>query len=224
MLRIVYVFVWVLGLGVAVGASAQLVQECAVADGAGGRMTGGALTSITAVAQPGAVSVSTGGAYTHYAGFLGCAILLPNQDTDSDGLADELDPDNDNDGLTDIDETGGGAFDPTTMTDLNDADSDDDGATDGSEAVAGTNPNDDTAFLRITDLSVSGPATVTWTARSGKTYRLWHQDDLVGGPATLVTNVTAAGGVAPWFETSANADDLNPGIAPDRAYHVEVLP
>jgi hypothetical protein len=187
-------------------------------------MTGGGLISITAVAQPGAVAVSAGGAYTHYAGFLGCAILLPNLDTDSDGLADELDPDNDNDGLTDLDETGGGAFDPTTMTDLNDADSDDDGAIDSAEAAAGTNPLDDTATLRITDLSVNGPATVAWAARGGKTYRLFYKDDLVGGPAMLVTNVTATGGVAPWFETTANADDLNPGVAPNRAYHVEVLP
>ena len=219
-------FLGMLVLGLATGGSAQFVQECSVADGAGGRMTGGGLISIAAVAQPGAVAVSSGGAYTHYAGFLGCAILLPNLDTDADGLADELDPDNDDDGLTDLAETTGGEFDPLTTTDLNDPDSDDDGASDGAEAVAGTNPLDENAYLRITDLTVSAdsPATVTWTARGGKTYRLWHEDDLVGGAGGLIGYVLAFGGVAPWFETSANADDLTPGVAPDRAYIIEVLP
>ncbi len=213
-----------IGLCIATGGAAQVVQECSVVDGAGGRATGAGLTSLTAVAQPGAVSVSAGGVYTHYAGFLGCAILLPNLDTDADGLADELDPDNDNDGLTDLDETAGGQFNPTTPTDLNNPDSDDDGTADGDEAVAGTDPLDDTAYLHITDLSVSGPATVTWTARGGKTYRLWYEDDLVGGAGGLVTTITAIGGVAPWFETSATADDPAPGVAPHRAYIIEVLP
>ncbi len=222
--RICFLHTFVFGLCIATGASAQIVQECSVMDGAGGRMTGASLTGLSAVAQPGGVSVSTGGTYTHYAGFLGCAILLPNLDTDSDGLADELDPDNDNDGLTDLDETAGGQFNPTTSTDLNDPDSDDDGTVDGDEAVAGTDPLDDTAYLRITELSEGGPATITWTARGGKTYRLWYEDDLVGGAGGLLTNVTAVGGVAPWFETSATADDLAPGVAPNRAYFIEVLP
>ena len=195
-------------------------------DGYGGRSTGGSLISVTAGGQPGSVGVSSGGALTHYAGFLGCVTLLPSLDTDGDGVADEIDPDNDNDDLSDLVEAAGDGFNPNTVTDINDPDSDDDGTTDGDESVAMTNPQDGNAFLHITEVDVptAGAAAITWAARGGQTYRLYAQADLVGGAAALVTNVTAAGGAAPWFETTAVGTDPDATAADHRVYIVEVAP
>jgi len=198
-----------------------------VLDSSGTRVTGGTLTGVTASGQPGAVSTSAGGALTHYGGFLGCITLLPGLDTDSDGLSDEIDPDNDNDNLTDLEEVGGGGFVPNTVTDLNNPDSDADGASDGDEAVAMTNPQDSTAFLAVTEVAIglSAEAMVTWSARDGLSYNLFGLDDLnAPGTSTLIANVTAAGGAAPWFETTAMADDVLTGGADSRTYFVEVAP
>jgi hypothetical protein len=203
---------------------AAVEQECSVLDSAGSRTTGGALISVNAVGQPGSVTTSEGGTVTHYGGFLSCVTLVPGLDTDGDGLADEIDADNDNDGLTDLAEVGGNAFMPTTSTDINDADTDDDGASDGAEAQAMTNPQDANAVFVITAITAAGaPVNVEWSARSGKGYNLFAQDDLtVTGSAVFITNVTAVGGSAPWFETTASAGDT--GSAPGRSYFIEVTP
>jgi hypothetical protein len=66
-------------------------------------------------------------------------------DTDGDGLANELDPDDDGDGLLDLVETDTGIFvsPADTGTDPLDPDSDDDGLSDGNEVLAVvTDPND----------------------------------------------------------------------------------
>jgi hypothetical protein len=57
-------------------------------------------------------------------------------DTDEDGLLNALDPDDDGDGLFDVDEIG------TYLTNPLDADTDDDGLDDGVEVAQGTAPND----------------------------------------------------------------------------------
>ena len=223
--RWVFVLASVLSLfAVVPAANAMPDQECSVLDAAGSRTTGGSLIHVSAVGQPGAVTVSEGGTFTHYGGFLSCITFFPGLDTDGDGLADELDPDNDNDGLTDLAEVSGGAFMPATATDINDADSDDDGVSDGAEAAAMTNPQDANAFFGITLITAGGgPVNVEWTARSGKSYNLYGLDDLMlSGSAVLISNVTAVGGSAPWFETTASADDS--GSVPGRSYFVEVAP
>jgi hypothetical protein len=72
------------------------------------------------------------------------------EDFDGDGQGDACDADDDNDGLTDLEETG------TYGTDPLDADSDDDGYDDGEEVAAGThpmNPHDNPA----TRAGVPGP-------------------------------------------------------------------
>ena len=56
-----------------------------------------------------------------------------DEDTDGDGIRDGLDPDDDNDGLTDTQETNLG-------TNPRNNDSDGDGSSDGAEQSAGTNP------------------------------------------------------------------------------------
>ena len=208
---------FVLGNVLAFTAYATIEQECSVLDSSGTRATQGALVNITAFGQAGTVSTSEGGSITHYGGFLGCVTLFPNLDTDNDGLADELDGDNDNDGLTDLTEGGGTAFMPNTVTDINNADSDNDGVSDRKEALAMTNPQDPNAFLQVLDIATTGPTTVEWLARGGKSYNLIAVDDLVAlGSAVVISNVTASGGVAPWLETTATADDTN---APTRRFY-----
>jgi len=68
------------------------------------------------------------------------------EDNESDGVGDACDPDDDNDGLTDVteDANGNGNVD-TGETDPLDPDTDDDGFSDGEEVAAGSDPLDDTS-------------------------------------------------------------------------------
>jgi hypothetical protein len=209
------------------GVGPSIEQECSVLDSSGSRSTGGGLISVTAMGQPGSVITSEGGGITHYGGFLGCVTLLPNLDTDGDGLADEIDPDNDGDGLTDLAEVGGGSFMPNTVTDINNADSDGDGASDGDESSTMTNPLDAGAFLAILNVDAGGglPSSLEWSARGGKSYNLMALDDLFSpGSAIVITNVTATGGISPWFETTVIAEDEDPAPPANRSYFIQVAP
>ena len=153
-------------------------------DGAGQWQSGGTFSNISAVGQSGGVSVSANGAMRNLAGFLNTFILKPALDTDRDGLADELDPDNDNDGLEDAVELAGSAFFPATTTDLNLADTDHDGATDAQEAAAGTDPLDASAYLRILSVRrVSTGVEVGWIGRSFYRYSMRGERDLSRAPS-----------------------------------------
>jgi hypothetical protein len=182
-------------------------------DSAGGRSAGGSYSNISAVAQPSGVSISQGASMINAPGFLNTFIIQPALDTDRDGLANELDADNDNDALDDTSEIAGIYFDPTTATDMNRADSDADGADDGEEALAGTDPWDPAVAFRITALKVTNTATIAWLARSNYTYRIARSTNLLaadGGfvPIETVTVDKAASG--PWFVvTNAYTDTLN---------------
>ncbi len=71
----------------------------------------------------------------HRAGFLqAVAVRRPDLDTDGDGVPDELDRDNDGDGLFDIDEITGAAFGGHAATDPNNPDTSGDGMSDGDKA------------------------------------------------------------------------------------------
>jgi len=209
------------------GGPPSIEQECSVLDSSGSRATGGGLISVTAMGQPGSVITSEGGGITHYGGFLGCVTLLPDLDTDGDGLADEIDPDNDDDGLTDLAEVGGGSFMPNTVTDINNADSDGDGASDGDESSTMTNPLDSGAYLAILSVDAGGglPSSLEWSARGGKSYNVLAVDNLnPPGSAIVITNVTATGGISPWFETTATADDDDVALPANRSYFIQVAP
>jgi hypothetical protein len=202
---------------------AAVEQTSSVMDGSGNRASAGALVNISAAGQPGGVRVSTGGTVVNYAGFLGTFSLQPTLDTDGDGLADEVDTDNDNDQVSDEDEISGLAYGLRATTDPNLADTDGDGVTDGEEQFADTNPRDITMFLHIIDMT-RNPRVLTWLARGGMSYRVYRLDDLMTGPpGTYLDTVVAGGGVPPWYETTAGYLDTGPA-SPSTAYYIEVTP
>lgn len=217
------VAVCVLGMMLsAFSSDAQITQTSSVLDGSGTRSSGGSFTNISAAGQPGGIAVSSGGSFINQAGFLNTFSLRPNLDTDGDGLADELDQDNDNDQLADTTEIGGGAFSPVTPTGVNTADSDGDGMADGAEAVAGTDPSNIDALLEIVRINQAAGQDVGWIARGGKTYVLLARTNLLSGTYTPIATNIAVGGVAPWFvTTNAIVDASNIGA---EFYAVEVRP
>ena len=205
--------------------SAQVESEAHVVDGSGGWASNSAYRCLSAACQPGPVGMNSGVELRNASGFLSAFLLHPDLDNDADGIADEDDPDDDNDLLSDADELNGGSFDPQTPTDSMSADSDGDGSPDGLEAHTGTNPHDAASQLRITDVHLlPGSAVVTWTSREGYTY------DLVLGPSvetltssgTVVSTVTATGGVGPWWETASSA--TNAVVLPVQFYGINVAP
>ena len=206
-------------------AEAQFTNRSSVLDGSGTTSSGGSYTNISAAGQPGGIAVSSGGGYVNQAGFLNTFSIKPALDTDGDGLADEIDMDNDNDQITDETELAGTAFAPGTPTLLNVADSDGDGIPDGAEAIAGTNPTDVNSLLEIVAITNSaGSRFVTWQARGSnqKTYLVRSASTVFGPYSTIVFSNTVAGGLSPWYETFGTATD--PAAGSNRFFAVEVLP
>ncbi len=202
--------------------TAQVAHKSSVLNGSGTRSSSGSFTNISAAGQPGGIAVSSGGSYVNHAGFLNTFSLRPGLDTDGDGVADELDLDNDGDQLSDVAEVGGTGFSPVTPTGVNTADTDGDGVPDGAEAVAGTDPTNIDALLEIIRINQAAGQDVGWIARGGKTYVVHARtNQLAGAYAPIATN-TAVGGVAPWFvTTNAIVDASSLG---SEFYAVEVLP
>jgi hypothetical protein len=216
---------------VSLAARAQFSQMASVMNGFGGRSTGGTYTQVGSGAQPGGIGVSYEGGAADYAGgninragFLNTFVLAPGLDANGNGIPDELDPDNDGDGLWDHWEASGEKFLPATPTDLNRADSDGNGATDYEEMIAGTNPNDPDAALELIALDRSGADhAITWTAR-GNDERIYVvraiDDGYSGTPSTVIWSNTVSGGGAPWYATVASIVDPSTNA---RFYAVEVI-
>lgn len=202
-----------------------------VINGFGGRSTGGTYTHIGAGAQPGGIGVSYENGAANYAGgqinragFLSTFVMFPDRDTNNNGLPDELDPDNDGDGLWDHWEISGEKFSPTTPTDPNLADSSGDGVSDYNAMVAGTDPTDPGATFEIVDIeAVGSDQEVTWRAR-GNDERIYVvrviDDSYDGTPGAVIWSNTVAGGAAPWFATTETIVD--PSVDA-RFYAVEVI-
>jgi len=185
---------------------------------AGGNWTSNAsFRTVSAVAQPHPVALAENPTHISYGGFLGAFALHTNLDHDTDGIIDENDPDDDNDGLTDGDELSGDSFNPQTSTDPFLADTDHDGASDGHEAAAGTNPHDADSQLRITAIQtqpdVAGTATVavvTWQSRDGHTYDLELVTNILdlASNSIAVATVSASGGTGAWEVAESTATNV----------------
>lgn len=205
-------------------AFAQLTNRSSVLDGFGARSTGGSLTHLGAGGQPGGIATSSGGAFQNQAGFLNTFLLQPGLDTDGDGLADEADPDNDNDRLADATEIGGDAFTPASATLVNVADTDGDGQLDGWEAVAGTDPNNVNALLELVAIS-NAPAgrNIAWLARGNneRTYVVRATTDPRQPFSTVIFSNTIAGGAAPWYAVTSAL--LHASASNTLFYAVEVV-
>ena len=208
-------------------ALAQFTNKSSVLDGSGTRSSCGSFTNLSAAGQPGGIAGSEGGGYVNQSGFLNTFLLQPGLDTDRDGLADELDPDNDNDGLTDAMEISGSAFNPATPTLVNVADTDGDGQLDGWEAVAGTDPTDSNSlfeFVAISSTPAGRGVAVAWLARGNnqKTYVVRATADARQPYSTVVFSNTVAGGSAPWFAVTSSI--TNACTSNTQFYVVEVQP
>jgi hypothetical protein len=186
---------------------ATLSNATYVVDSAGGWSSGGTYSNLSVIAQSGGMVISASNSVVNYSGFLNTFVLNTELDTDNDGIADELDPDNDDDGLADIDELAGSAFDPATVTDLNLSDTDGDGMSDLVEASSGTDPLDASVLLHFTSVESSGDDLVLgWQARSNWTYRIRASDSIIDDgdftnivvSSVLVTNSASP----PWYVTT----------------------
>ena len=98
---------------------------------------------------------------------------------------------------------------------------------DGNEKVAGTDPTDPSALLRITGLAGTADARVAiaWVARADNAtrYRVLAADGPgFTEPLTPLSTNTFAGGAAPWFQApAAFTNNIPPG---HRFYTVQALP
>jgi hypothetical protein len=227
-MKIVWTLVLTWGCAAAASVCAQPGLSAWTTDAGSSELTNGALRLVAAVGQGQPIAaVSADAGPTLYQGFLGGAVLFPNLDHDADGLCDEVDPDNDNDGLADLEELHGNLFPVTTITDVNKADSDGDGASDGAEAVMASNPLDSQSLLRLTQFQMEADGTVTlaWQAQGGVRYRVdWgasltdlHFANFMPG------QVTATGGTGPWLDTVATTSFAKPSQS-NAFFRVSVAP
>jgi hypothetical protein len=211
-------------LGFSLAASGQYRQLSTVHDGSGTMSSGGTYTNWSAAGQPGGIAVSSGGSMTNYAGFLHAVdIKRSSQDTDGDGIIDELDTDNDADGLLDTAEVAGSQFSPATATLVNNADSDGDGVTDGGEQAAATDPTDNNANLRILNIrNQAGSREVSYLARSEKNYKIRSRDGSYTYPTNELGSDSESGGAGAWLvRTNTFADAAS---TTSRFYAVEPVP
>ena len=212
---------------------APLSNRVSSADAAGGWAAYKDTHVLTAAGQPGGIAVSAhaGAGWIHQGGLLGGYVANPSLDTDKDGIVDEIDGDNDGDGISDLDEITGTAFEPVTATNPNSADTDGDGHSDAEEQFAGTNPTDGEHYLRFTDIAdVGNELAVSWLARSNRVYALYWEDDLVAFPAFtgLVQTIhVTSPGTGPWQVTTGTSHlGIAPALpSPDGAhFRIEVTP
>ncbi len=184
----------------------QTTETSRVLDGCGGWITNSANSSIVAGCQPVPVGFNSSASFMNHSGFLQTFLMHSDLDHDADGIPDENDSDDDNDGISDVVELSGDSFNPQTSTDPVLADTDGDGVDDNREAGAGTNPRDSESLLQITGFTEQdGELAVSWQSRDGYSYHLMKAEEVadIRSNATVAATVTATGGVSPWYKTTS---------------------
>ncbi|MCZ7591638.1 MAG: hypothetical protein M5U15_05570 [Kiritimatiellae bacterium] len=117
----------------------------------------------------------------NFAGFLQPTGVDLQLDTDGDGIPDVVDPDSDNDGLSDVDELLGTYF-GGVATDSKNHDTDGDGMSDYGELESGTNPDDEASVFRITQITPISPTEVRirFNSIGGRQYELFRATNMDG--------------------------------------------
>jgi len=154
----------------------------------GNTSSGGEYQNIGAIVPLGGQSLRAG-TLSHLSGFASGFILQP--ETAFSGLADELNPDNDLDGLLDDDEVliGSNLYNPDT---------DGDGMDDPSEVIAGTSLTNALDVLNVQILSQdSGLTELEWHGKAGRYYQLQYTDDL---HATWTSSGSVVSGAAAFIQ------------------------
>ena len=208
-------FVFLLLAGSSV-VSAQYTNMSDVLDGSGVTSSGGGYTNISASGQPGGISQSmagtlplNSGTIVNQAGFLNTFLLHPNQ-LSVHGIPVEIDPDNDGDGLSDIQEITGSAFTPATPTDPNNPSTSGNGVSDSQAAAAGVNPLDPNAAFKIISVTnASGQVFVTWRAHgnSERKYVVNTTTNALQPYGTAIFSNYVAGGSYPWYVVTNTIPD-----------------
>ncbi|MCX6935092.1 MAG: hypothetical protein NTZ01_02720, partial [Verrucomicrobia bacterium] len=131
-------------------------------------------------------------------------------DTDGDGLTNDTDPDDDNDGIPDVYEIANG-MNPLVATgaDGPNADNDADGMTNYQEFLAGTKANDRTSAMGIASLNPNSgqSVTLTWNSIPGTLYKVRYSQDLLtwtdfpGGLITAEATTSSVQAVPPQGQT-----------------------
>jgi len=137
---------------------------------------GGSAGQIEAVGLTGAPTTLT----TQAAGFWPIVQGgLPSLDLDGDGVQAFFDPDDDEDGLLDVVETGTGVFvsPADTGSDPLDPDTDGDGIGDGVEVAAGSDPNVPKVVLAVPVFSLPGMMALAALLAAGGSWPLSRKDD-----------------------------------------------
>jgi len=144
-------------------------------------------------------------------------------DSDDDFVTVTLQPmvDSDSDGLSDAEETTG--FDNTltqanpdgNITSINNADSDNDGVNDGDEALAETDPNNNTSTFKIVGESAlnGGNISIDWSTISGRLYHVEYVNNVLTNSWLDLASFTATADVT-------RVTDTNTGNFIERYYRI----
>jgi hypothetical protein len=160
----------------------QVEQLQKIQGSSGTRAGGGGLTNVAASGQS-CTAVSRNGQIINYAGFIQSLSLMPSRDHDMDGFYDEIDLDNDNDGLEDQAEILGNSFSPYIPTGVNNPDTDADGMNDWAEWTADTNPTNNASLLMITEIKKQGAGMqVAWSGGVNARQYLLRSESLTSRP------------------------------------------
>ena len=189
--------------GIARAASNESVAAASV----GGWVANSHYQSVSSASQQQPIGKTSSSKHLNYSGFMYAFVMSPSNDADHDGLLDEYDTDDDDDGLPDDIEIAGSAFDPFTPSDPLKADTDGDACADAEEAMAGTDPLDRESVFRILAMTwTNGAASISCTAREGVRYVMTTASNStqLASVCSAVTTSLAVNGIGVWKSTQVS--------------------